>query len=43
MTVANLKSAQEMGLTDTEYSRIKKILGRSPNYTELGLFSAMWS
>ena len=43
MTATNLKSAQEMGLTASEYSRIKKILGRSPNHTELGLFSAMWS
>ena len=43
MTSVNLKSAQGMGLTEAEYNRIKKILGRSPNFTELGLFSAMWS
>jgi phosphoribosylformylglycinamidine synthase len=23
--------------------RIRKILGRSPNFTELGIFSVMWS
>jgi phosphoribosylformylglycinamidine synthase II len=31
------------GLTDEEYERIKQILGREPNYTELGVFSVMWS
>jgi len=31
------------GLTDDEYSRIEQILGRAPNYTELGIFSVMWS
>ncbi|MFX3625086.1 MAG: phosphoribosylformylglycinamidine synthase subunit PurL [Ectobacillus sp.] len=33
----------EMGLTDEEFQMIKKILGRTPNYTETGLFSVMWS
>ena len=31
------------GLTPEEYERIKEILGREPNYTELGIFSVMWS
>jgi phosphoribosylformylglycinamidine synthase len=31
------------GLTSEEYIQIKKILGRSPNITELGIFSAMWN
>src|SRR5258707_926361 len=31
------------GLTDEEYSRIVQLLGREPNYTELGIFSVMWS
>ena len=35
--------AQELGLSEEEFSRIKKVLGREPNYTELGMFSAMWS
>src|SRR6266513_3030023 len=30
-------------LTPEEYIRIKKILGREPNFTELGIFSVMWS
>ena len=31
------------GLTSEEFERIKKILGREPNFTELGVFSVMWS
>ncbi len=31
------------GLLPEEYERIKKILGRAPNFTELGIFSVMWS
>jgi phosphoribosylformylglycinamidine synthase len=31
------------GLTLEEFERIKKILGRDPNFTELGIFSVMWS
>ena len=31
------------GLTADEYQKIVKILGREPNYTELGVFSVMWS
>src|SRR6476659_7068919 len=34
---------QKHGLTPEEYGRIKGILGREPNYTELGIFSVMWS
>jgi len=32
-----------MGMTEEEYALAKGILGRQPNYTELGLFSVMWS
>ena len=31
------------GLTPEEFERIKRILGREPNFTELGIFSVMWS
>ncbi len=31
------------GLTLEEYQRIVELLGREPNYTELGVFSVMWS
>ena len=32
-----------MGLTDTEYQLILKLLEREPTYTELGMFAVMWS
>jgi phosphoribosylformylglycinamidine synthase len=35
--------AAEHGLTAQEYARVKEILGREPNITELGIFSVMWS
>src|SRR6266481_2125895 len=35
--------AADHGLTAEEYARIQKILGREPNFTELGIFSVMWS
>ncbi len=31
------------GITPEEYERIKEIMGRKPNFTELGVFSVMWS
>ena len=34
---------KQHGLLPDEYDRIKGILGREPNYTELGIFSVMWS
>ena len=34
---------KQLGLSEEEYKRIKKLLKRKPNYTELGMFSAMWS
>jgi len=30
-------------LSNLEYANIKKILGREPNFVEIGIFSAMWS
>ena len=37
------KLYQQMGMTDEEFERAVKSLGRLPNYTETGLFSALWS
>ncbi len=34
---------KEHGLTDEEYKRVEEILGRKPTYTELGIFSVLWS
>ena len=39
----NLELALQHGLTEEEYERIKEILGRIPTFTELGIFSVMWS
>ncbi|HJM84733.1 MAG TPA: phosphoribosylformylglycinamidine synthase subunit PurL [Candidatus Marinimicrobia bacterium] len=35
--------AKEHGLSENEFNRILEILGREPNYVELGIFSVMWS
>src|SRR2546427_216166 len=37
------KLVKEHGLTPEEYQRIREILGRDPNYPELGIFSGIWS
>jgi phosphoribosylformylglycinamidine synthase subunit PurL len=33
----------EHGLKPDEYARIEKLIGRTPSFTELGIFSAMWN
>ena len=38
-----LELALEHGLTKEEYNKIVKILERIPTFTELGIFSVMWS
>ena len=38
-----LELAIEHGLNKEEYERILNILGRTPTFTELGIFSVMWS
>ena len=34
---------KDHGLTSDEYHRILDLIGRPPNFTELGIFSVMWS
>ena len=41
--LATLEQAQEMGLRADEFDKIKEILGRTPNFTELSVFGVMWS
>lgn len=41
--LTTLATAQELGLRPEEFERIKEILGRTPNFTELSIFSVMWS
>jgi len=36
-------TAKELGLTEAEYALICDRLGRTPSYTELGVYSVMWS
>ncbi|MFL6203357.1 MAG: phosphoribosylformylglycinamidine synthase subunit PurL [Thermoanaerobaculia bacterium] len=39
----NAETARSIGLTEDEFERLRKILGRDPNWTELGITSALWS
>ncbi|MBM7646610.1 phosphoribosylformylglycinamidine synthase [Scopulibacillus daqui] len=41
--IAEEKIYRQMGLADREFDAIQELLGRKPNYTEIGLFSVMWS
>jgi phosphoribosylformylglycinamidine synthase len=43
MTEIGPELAAEHGLSAAEYDEVLAILGRSPNLTELGIFSVMWS
>lgn len=38
-----LKTAEQLGLGPQEFEKIKEILGRTPNFTELSIYSVMWS
>src|SRR3954470_3356557 len=39
----NVETARQLRLTDEEFELIKKIMGRTPNFTELCAYSVMWS
>jgi len=41
--LATVETAKALGLLETEFELIKKILGRTPNFTEVSIFSVMWS
>ena len=43
MTTSNSMPTDLMGLSRKEYKTIINILERIPNFTELGIFSVMWS
>ncbi|MFN9518947.1 MAG: AIR synthase related protein, partial [Bacteroidota bacterium] len=40
---ATPEQAQQLGLLPEEFEKIKEILGRTPNFTELSIYSVMWS
>lgn len=42
-TKVDLNLAETLGLDASEFEMIKKILGREPNFTELSIYSVMWS
>lgn len=41
--LSNLETARKLGLLPEEFEKICQILGRTPNFTELSLYSVMWS
>jgi phosphoribosylformylglycinamidine synthase len=41
--LTTVEIAKELGLLPEEFEKIKEILGRTPNFTELSVFSVMWS
>ncbi len=43
MKLPTVETAQKLGLLEEEFEKIKEILGRTPNFTELSIFSVMWS
>ncbi len=43
LQLTTVETAKDLGLLPEEFDRIKEILGRTPNFTELSIFSVMWS
>ena len=43
LDLATLEQAKQLGLRDEEFEKIKQILGRTPNFNELSIYSVMWS
>ncbi len=43
MTSITAEIVEQHGLKPDEYEKIKQLMGREPNITELGVFSVMWS
>jgi len=42
-SITTVEMAKKLGLTADEFEKIVSILGRNPNFTELSIFSVMWS
>jgi phosphoribosylformylglycinamidine synthase subunit PurL len=40
---AGLETARQLGILPEEYEKICEFLGREPNFTELSVYSVMWS
>jgi phosphoribosylformylglycinamidine synthase len=41
--IVTVETAKKLGLLPEEFEKIKVILGRTPNFTELSIYSVMWS
>lgn len=41
--LADVEAATKLGLLPEEFEKIRQILGRTPNFTEVAVFSVMWS
>lgn len=42
-TQTTVETAKKLGLLPEEFEKIKEVLGRTPNFTELSIYSVMWS
>lgn len=43
LTIATVEQAKALGLSAEEFEKIEGVLGRTPNFTELSIYSVMWS
>ena len=43
MKTVDATLAKSFGLNAEEYAKVLEIMGRTPSFTELGIFSVMWS
>lgn len=43
LEIATVEQAKQLGLREEEFEKIKQILGRTPNFNELSIYSVMWS
>src|SRR5437868_2454635 len=43
LELTTTETAKQLGLLPEEFERIKQILGRTPNFNELSIYSVMWS
>jgi len=41
--LTTVETAKELGLLPEEFDKIKEVLGRTPNFVELSIYSVMWS
>ncbi len=41
--LATVEQAEQLGLLPEEFEQIKTLIGRTPNFTELSIYSVMWS